>query len=171
MKMDTKKLVLASFLIALEIVLTRFIGVSINFFSRYSLQFLAHVLCGYFLGPLYAPITLAAADILGFFINPGGYAFFPGYTLSAAINGLIYGSLLYKKQVTFLRSIGAVMTSHLLVTLGLGSLWLSLMSGRQFWEVFVAKVPLSLPYGCVAALLSWAVLLRISSVRILKITD
>ena len=46
-------------------------------------------------GPLMAVVAGCAADLLSFAIAPSG-PFFPGYTLSSMLGGLIYGLFLYR---------------------------------------------------------------------------
>ena len=55
-------------------------------------------------GPVVGGIVGAAGDILDCILNPKG-PFFPGYTLNAFLGQMIYGMVLYKKNLSFLRII------------------------------------------------------------------
>lgn len=51
---------------------------------------------GYLLGPWFGMIIGALIDVCGFLAAPKG-AFFPGFTVSYALVGMIYGLFLYRK--------------------------------------------------------------------------
>ena len=59
------------------------------------------ILSGIMLGPVYGAITGALADLIGYPFNPMG-PYFPGFTLSSALTGLLPGlmSLLFRKKWT-----------------------------------------------------------------------
>lgn len=52
---------------------------------------------GMLLGAPYAAAAGVLADILGYFLFPSGGSFFPGFTLTAALEGLVCGLVLHKK--------------------------------------------------------------------------
>lgn len=52
--------------------------------------------------------------------------YFPGYTLSAFLSGIIYGLFLYGRKATVLRSFLAALCSLTVCSLGLNSLWIYL---------------------------------------------
>ena len=139
---NLKKLVLASLFIALDIIFTRFFSVMIPGVERISLQFLPHALSGFFLGPVWAVATLVMGDILGMVINSAGEPYFLGFMLSAALRGLIYGLILYKRPMKYYRAVIAVSVVSIVVDLGLNPLWMSMMYGKGFWVTLVAKLPI-----------------------------
>ena len=55
-------------------------------------------------GPLMAVVAGCAADLLSFAIAPSG-PFFPGYTLSSMLGGLIYGLFLYRRDLSVVKSV------------------------------------------------------------------
>ena len=89
---NTKTLTLMGLLIALEIVLSRFL--SINAWNiRIGFSFVPIAAAGMLLGPIPAGIVAAAADILGATLFPSG-PFFPGFTLTAFLTGTLLGVFL-----------------------------------------------------------------------------
>jgi ECF transporter S component (folate family) len=102
---------------------------------------MAHALAGWILGPFWAVGTAVAGDILGLLINSGGRAFFPGYTLSAALSGTIYGLILYRGQVRALACLASVSSSVLLVSLCLTSFWNAIYYSRPWLEAVLAALP------------------------------
>ena len=76
-------------LIALDIILTRFLSINTQFL-RISLGMIPVALAGVIFGPVWGGVCGAAGDLLGMLIFPSG-AYFPGFTLTAALTGIIYG--------------------------------------------------------------------------------
>ena len=140
-----KKLVLAALFVALDLLFTRVFCVSLmGGAERVSLQTPASAVCGRALGPWWGAAVAAAADLLGSAVGSSGLSFFPGFTLTAALRGLTYGLLLYRKPVTFSRCLGASAAVSILWGLLLNSFWLSFYMGKNFWAWTVAKAPLKL---------------------------
>ena len=93
----TQKIAIIGLLTALQIVLTRFLGITTPVVS-FNFSFVPLVINAVLFGPISASVSSAAADIIGSVLFPQGLGiYFPGYTLSAALNGLIYGFILYSK--------------------------------------------------------------------------
>ena len=153
MRKTTKLLAAAGLLVALDIVFARFLSFyTWDYAVRVGPQFLAHAMAGWLLGPVWALGTAVAGDILGMLINSAGLSFLPGYTLSAAMSGLLYGLLLHRRPVRnpdvrrpaargLLRAALAVGTVTLVVSLGMGSLWSLLYFGKGWWGVFLLALP------------------------------
>ena len=81
---------------------------------------------------------------MGSAVGTSGLSFFPGFTLTAALRGLTYGLLLYRKPVTFPRCLAASAAVSILWGLLLNAVWLSFYMGKNFWAWTVAKAPLKL---------------------------
>ena len=140
-----KKLVLAALFVALDLLFTRVFCVYLmGGAERVSLQTLASAVCGWALGPWWGAGVAAAADLLGSAVGTSGLSFFPGFTLTAALRGLTYGLLLYRKPVTFPRCLAASAAVSILWGLLLNAVWLSFYMGKNFWAWTVAKGPLKL---------------------------
>lgn len=63
-------------------------------------------------GPVYGFLIGILSDTIGFIIRPSGF-FFIGYTLQAALSGMIYGFCLYKTKVNY----GKVLLSRILINM------------------------------------------------------
>lgn len=133
----TKKLIIVSLLIAMEIVLTRFMAIETPV-VRISLGFVPIAVIAMLLGPVYAGVAYGLSDILGMIIFPKT-AYFPGFTLSAIISGAIYGIFLYKKE-SYFRIILCTIVIGLTIDLGLNTLWLSIILGKGY----LALIPVRL---------------------------
>jgi ECF transporter S component (folate family) len=82
-------------------------------------------------------------DFLGAIIFPSGGAFFPGFTLTAVVAGLIYGLFLGKKSGV-VRIAFSVILSQLICTLLMNSYWLSTLMGSEFSAMFLSRIPQAL---------------------------
>ena len=137
-RFSIKSLTLASLLIALEVVLSRFLSIS-AWNTKIGFAFVPVVLAALLLGPLWAGIVGALADFLGALLFPIG-AYFPGFTLTAFLMGLCYGLLLYKKQ-GFGRIVLAVAVHQLVLSLLLNTLWISLLYGSPYAPLLLSRLP------------------------------
>lgn len=102
-RFTTRKLVMASFLTALSIVFTRFLFLMVPLGGlpalRLSFGESPIMLSGILFGPLIGGLTGLAADLVGVVINPQG-AYFPGFTISSVLWGVIPGilAMYFKKE-------------------------------------------------------------------------
>lgn len=143
-----KKIILAANLLVLLVVLTRFLSIKTPFF-RISFAFLPTMICATYLGWKWTICINVIADFAGAILFPSG-AYFVGYTLSAALSGLIYGLLLYQPYVNSLQkqsnwfNLAKIITAVILVTLivhaGLNSLWLSLTTDKAFIAISSMRI-------------------------------
>lgn len=93
----TVTLVTLAFMIALEIILTRFLSVDVAGIARIGFGFIPVAMVAIMYGPWFAGGAYALGDILGMLIFPKG-AYFPGFTLTACLTGIIFGLILYKRD-------------------------------------------------------------------------
>lgn len=95
-----------SLFIALQVILTRIFSITLPT-VRISFQFLPLALTSAMFGPLYGALAAIIADLLGFALFPKGI-FFPGFTLTAGISGILYGIFLYKRPKNKLNVMSSV---------------------------------------------------------------
>ena len=123
-------IVITGFMIALEIVLSKLVSVNLAFL-RIGFGFLPIAIVAILYGPVWAGITYAIGDVIGGFLFPTG-AFFPGFTLTAFLTGIIFGLILYRHEVTFIRALAASAAVCLLCNLLLNTYWLTFILGKGF---------------------------------------
>lgn len=140
----TKKIILVSILLAIRIILSRFLSVKTPI-VKISFGFIPAMLCAVWLGPKWTVLLTALSDIIGATLFPTGPYFF-GYTISAAVGGLIYGLLLYRKKsdsfsnkAFIFRVIIAVLLVNIIVNMGMNTLWTSITSGKAFQVIFLTR--------------------------------
>ncbi len=89
-------------------------------------------------GPVVGAFFGGALDIIKYLVKPAGAPYFPGFTISAAIGGIIYGTILYKHAISFRRILLAEILAGIICNVLLGTWWLSIMYGKGF----VALLPI-----------------------------
>ena len=130
-------------LTAMQIVIARFLAIPVSESIRFSFSFIPVVIAARRFGIIGGMLVYGLGDFLGAIIFPTGGAYFPGFTLTAAVSGLIYGLYLSKKS-NALRIILSVLTSQVLCTLIMNSYWVSTLYGSDFGAVLVSRIPQSM---------------------------
>lgn len=140
-----KKIILTAILLAMLIVLSRFLSVKTPI-MKISFAFIPTMLCAVWLGPKWTVLLNVLGDVIGATLFPIG-PYFIGYTISTAIAGFIYGKLLYKEKSdsysnkTFaIRTTIAVILVAVIVNMGLNTLWTSITAGKAFMVLFAARI-------------------------------
>lgn len=140
-RVDTRRLVFLGLMVAMNVVLGRFSIQLVPEVRLSILGFLPIALAAHLMGPLYGALTGAAGDIVNYMLFTHVYgAYFPGYTLTAALSGLWYGLMLYRRKVTWPRVILTILPVIVLGEMGLNSLWVWMMYRKTFW----ANLPMRL---------------------------
>lgn len=139
--LSTQRLVLLALLVALNVVLGRFSIQLVPEVRLSVLGFLPIALGGMLMGPGYGALVGAMGDVINYLLFTHAYgAYFPGYTLTAALSGAWYGLVLHKKQITWPRAVLTIVPVILLGEMGLNSLWVYMLYSKSFW----AKLPMRL---------------------------
>ena len=133
-----RNLVLASLLLAIHLLLDLF-TIQILPTLHLSFEFLASSTIGMLFGPSIGALCGGLGDIINYIINPKG-AFFPGFTLTAIVNGVIYGIVLYKKEITIKRCIITVTAVKLICDMCLNTYFLSILYNKAFIVLFGARI-------------------------------
>ena len=123
--------------IALEIILSRFLSFNV-WNMKIGFNFIPVVIAAIILGPVAGGIVAAAGDFLGAILFPIG-AYFPGFTLTAFLTGVVWGIFLHKKR-TNKRLFFAVLINQLVLSLLLNSIWISILYGTPFLPLLYARI-------------------------------
>lgn len=128
-KSIARRIALMGILIALEIILTRFISIETPF-VRISFTFIVTALMGIFFSPLIAGAGCACADFLGITLFSKSTApIFLGFTLSAFLTGFLYSVFFYKKEITVKRIILVELIISVGIDIVLNTVWLYMLMG------------------------------------------
>lgn len=135
--LKTKNLALIALLIALNVVLSRFL--SFNVWNlKIGFTFVSLIFAAYFTSPVGAAIVGGAGDLIGALMFPIG-AYFPGFTLTAVLEGLCFGFLIYKKT-SFPKICISVIANEIIGGLLMNTFWISVLYGSDFKVLFVTRL-------------------------------
>jgi len=138
--MNTKTLTAAAMLSALGIVLG-FFKIPINQLIEIRFGALPVEMASQLFGPAVAGVVGGIVDIGGYLVKPTG-PFFPGFTFSSIVGGIIFGLMLYNKRITFLRVLMTQVVYTIVVGIILNSYWLDVL---YFQNGYVATIIARLP--------------------------
>ena len=138
LRFTPKMLSVMGVLVALEVVIAQFITFRPTQSIKLSLDFIPIVIAGILYGPAPALVISILADILGAFLFPVG-PYFPGFTVTAALTGLLYGALLHEKQ-TMPRVALSVGVQQWVLSLGLNTFWLHVLYGMPYLATLLGRL-------------------------------
>ncbi|MBQ2957803.1 MAG: folate family ECF transporter S component [Clostridia bacterium] len=126
-------LALSGLMLALQVILGMS-TIQIDSSIQITFDYLPLYVTAYLCGPVPAMLTGGLSDLIAFLIRPTG-AFNPGFTLSAALSGLIYSLFVYRKDfdrpwMLMLSVALARLTVAAVCNVCLNSAWLILMYGQ-----------------------------------------
>ena len=136
-KLTTKTLTALALLTAMEIVLSRFLSIS-AWNIKIGFSFIPVVIAAMMFGPAAAGIVAALGDLLGAVLFPIG-PYFPGFTLTAFLTGMVFGLFLYKKR-DLKNVIGAVAVNQFVLSLFLNTLWISILYGSPYLPLLTTRI-------------------------------
>ncbi len=149
------KIVMSGVLVALNVILERFIAYSV-WNQTVSLGFITVAFAASFLGLPYAIAVAGLGDLIGALLFPFG-SYFVGFTITNCIYGLILSLFLYK-NATVINVTLAVFVNKLICSLGLNTLWISLLY-RGGIDAFPAVLITRIPGTAILAAVELTVLL------------
>lgn len=100
-------------------------------FLEFRIAFLALAAAAFYGGPVMGMTVGIAGDVISFFVTPQSAPFFPGFTLTYAVLGFLFGLILYHTRITPLRALFAGL-AEFLVSCTLSTFWLHLMYGMEW---------------------------------------
>ncbi len=127
--------------IAADIVLTRF--ASLQFWNfRLGFSFVVIAIAGMRYGVTPALIVAIVSDLIGATLFPSGQ-FFVGFTISAALDALVYGFLFHRK-LSLSRILAAAALTQFVVSLLIQTLWISILYDNPYAIVLYSRIPTTL---------------------------
>ena len=131
--------ILTAVMAALCMVLERF--ASFQAFSfKIGLGFVPIVLIAVLCGPIYAALAWGIADVVGALCFPFG-VYHPGFTIVAALMGLVYGLFLHRSKLRWWQVILPAGINCLILGLCINTFWLSqLYTSKTYWGFFVSRL-------------------------------
>lgn len=154
---SVQKLVILGVLVAMEVVLSRFLSFN-TWSTKIGFGFIPIAAAAILLGPVEAAVCGGLADFLGATLFPIG-PYFPGFTATAALTGLVFGLFFHKEQ-TPLHVACAVLINQFILGLLVNTYWISLLYGSPFKELLATRVVQS----CILSVVQIAGILVLSKV-------
>ncbi len=134
---NTKVLVIMALLIAMEVILNRFL--SVNAWNiKIGFSFIPVVFAAMFFGPIHAALVGGLGDLIGAVLFPIG-AYFPGFTLSAALMGLIWGFFL-RKDPSIVKIAIPTLINQFIIGLVVNTFWISFLYGSPYGPLFLTRI-------------------------------
>lgn len=124
---------------ALAIVLNYVASIDLGPYIRITFSGIPNQIVAYLFGPAVGCLFGGLLDILKFIIKPTG-AFFPGFTISAALGGAVYGMLLYRRPVRLWRVFLSQLIIKVFINVGLNTLWLKMLYGKGFFALLPGRI-------------------------------
>ncbi|MCF0146004.1 MAG: folate family ECF transporter S component [Eubacterium sp.] len=137
-KITTKQIVILGMLTAVQIVLSRFLSIS-AWNIKIGFSFIPVVVAAVYFGPIGGAVVGALGDFLGATLFPIG-AYFPGFTLTAALTGIVFGIFLHKDHKNMKRILCAVIIDQFILSLCLNTLWISILYGSPYGPLFLTRI-------------------------------
>lgn len=100
---------------------------------RITFTFIPLAIAGWLFGPVPAMLVGLVGDVTGALLFPSG-AYFPGFTLTSLLSGLIFGVFLYEKKDKniLLWIILSKLFINMLLNTALNALWLSIITSKGY---------------------------------------
>ena len=130
-------------LIALQVVLSRFVPINVGQSLKFSFGFVPVVLAGALEGVPGSCLVALLSDLIGATLFPSG-RFFIGYTLTAVLSAVLYGLFFCHRRTkrSFLITLLAFALNAVLITLGLNTLMIAFQYGYLLAETKdLANIP------------------------------
>lgn len=137
-KLPLQEMVVIAMLVALYVVLNRFASVS-AWNINIGFSFVATVMGACMYGITGGVLVGGLGDFVGAILFPKG-AYFPGFTLCAALVGLIYALFLRKSKSIPSIALAAI-TSQTISSLLLNSLWITVLYGSAYGATVISRLP------------------------------
>ena len=138
-KETIKAMTICGMLIALDVVLARFLSVNTPI-TRVGFSFVAVAAAAYLYGPIAAALVHGISDVIGALLFPLG-PYFPGYTLTAVLIGVCYG-FCFRKSSRFSRVLLGT-AAQTACSLFLTAVWITITStkGAAYGAVLLGRLP------------------------------
>ena len=135
---DIRVLTSAGLLSAVAIILG-FFKIPVTQLIEIRFAMLPIALAGSLFGPVVGGIVGMIADVGGYIVKPTG-PFFPGFTITSFISGVIFGIFLYRQKPGVQHILASQIVYTLVCGILLNSLWLSMLYGNGFIPVLTARL-------------------------------
>lgn len=139
--LNLQLLVRVAVFIAMDVLLMNYLGIHTQFF-KIGFSFVPIALCGMLYGAKWGTVCAGVGDLLNCFLGP--YGWYPPLTLSACLNGFLYGALLKGRSDSLPAIVAAVCLFQFGISLLLNTWFLSMLYSTPYMELLLARIPQAL---------------------------
>lgn len=133
-----RRLVYLALFVALYILLQNYLGIHTETL-KIGFSFIPLALCAMLYGPVWTAVVAGLGDVLGFVLFPVG-PYFPGFTATACLSGVLYGICLYRRPRTWPPILAAVLSNQLVVSLGANTLMIAYLYSMPLSVLLPARL-------------------------------
>ena len=116
-----------------------FFSIKMTEFLEFRFAFLALAAAAAYGGPVMGMAAGLTGDVISFFAAPQTGPFFPGFTISYALLGFLFGMILSRSRITPLRAFAAGL-AEFIIACTLNTLWLHFMYGMEWEYLFTIRL-------------------------------
>ncbi|HHV78873.1 MAG TPA: folate family ECF transporter S component [Firmicutes bacterium] len=152
--MHSKTVSRIGILVALSVILTRYFGFMVNVAGviglRISFGEVPIMVSGILLGPAVGAVTGILSDLIGYMLNPAGGPYYPGFTLTAALEGVLPSIVLSalgqgqrgkpKGSWSFPKILLAVAITGVSCSTLLNTFWIHRLYGKAFVVLLPSRI-------------------------------
>ena len=133
-RFTTQQLVMGGLLVALAVIVSyQNIYLYPPHSGRITLRFIPIIYGGILLGPQVGLLIGALQDPLTYFLTPGSQGtYFPGFMITSMLMGFFPGFIIKSIRDAKLWNVTLVAFVSYIITMGLDSLWLSILMGKAY---------------------------------------
>lgn len=163
---NVKTLTTAAMFLAIAVVLGYF-TIEAGPYLKIGFGSVANQFVYFMFGPVVGGFYGGVLDLIKYIVKPTG-AFFPGFTFNAILAGIIYGTFLYHRPLTFKRTLFVHLVVILICNVFLNTLWLSMMSGKGMLALIPIRILKNLIMWPIDTLIFYAIAKKMESAGVVK---
>lgn len=172
-KLDIRTISVSALLIAIQIILNKIPAFGDPAVLQMGVGFIGTAIIGYLSGPWISGVILVLVDIITHTILGSGGIFFPGFTFSAFISGIIAGAFLYRQEITWQRIFLYEFVQILISNAFFTTLWVYILSMTSPHHMTMAallavRIPKEVISWPIQSLVDIIILKAISRTKIIK---
>lgn len=136
---SVRELAICGLLLALCVVLARFGTFYIGTTVKIEFYFIAVLAAAILYGPVMGGLVGAMGDVLSWVLTSTG-PFFPGFTISYFLTGVIYGLFLYREAPKLWRAVAGSSIKAFFISSLLNTFWLKILYGYGFLGMLPSRL-------------------------------
>ena len=124
------------------VVLDRFVPVVFTDSLKVTLTFVPVLVAAILYGPAGGAVVWGLADLIGAILFPRG-VYFPGFTITSALKGALFGWVLARDGAKFFpHAVIPTAVNNFVIGLLIDTLWIAILySSKTYWAYFLSRIP------------------------------